>query len=116
SFGPMQTWPKPASPPPVYLGGAFPFAAKRALRYADAWLPHARRPEYHILDKMPEYRAMAKEAGRDIPVTVFGGEPDPEMLKRYADAGIERVVVNIDPMGRDASLKQLDAWVSAGVV
>jgi probable F420-dependent oxidoreductase len=117
-FGPLQTWPKPAQAggPPVYVGGAFPYGARRALRYGDAWLPHAKRPHYHILDMMPEYRAMAAEAGRNIPVTVFGGEPDPDMLKRYQDAGIERVVVNLDPMGRDQSLAELDEWVSAGVL
>ena len=65
---------------------------------------------------MPEYRAMANEAGRDIPVTVFGGEPVPDMLKRYEDAGIERVVINLDPMDRDSSLTKLDAWVKAGVL
>ncbi len=115
-FGPMQSWPKPAAPPPVYVGGAFPYGARRALRYGDAWLPHARRPEYHILDRMVEFRAMAADAGREIPVTVFGGEPEPDMLKRYADAGIDRVVVNIEPMDRDASLSRLDEWVSLGLV
>ncbi len=115
-FGPLQTWPKPSAPPPVHVGGAFPHGARRALRYGDGWLPHARRPHYHILEKLPEYREMAKAAGRDIPVTVFGGEPDPEMLKRYRDAGVARVVVNIDPMDRDRSLAKLDEWVSAGVV
>ena len=38
------------------------------------------------------------------------------MLKRYEDAGIERVVVNIDPMDRDKSLAKLDEWVKAGVL
>jgi len=116
SFGPMQTWPKPLRAPPVYLGGAFPYGARRALRYADAWLPHARRPTYHILEKLPEFRMMEQEAGRQIPITVFGGEQDPEMVKQYADAGIERVVINIEPMGRDESLAKLDEWVAAGIV
>lgn len=115
-FGPMQTWPKPTAPPPVYIGGAYPFGARRALRYGDAWLPHARRPDYHILDRMPAFREMEAEAGRTVPVTVFGGEPDPAMLDRYREAGIERVVINIDPMNRDASLARLDEWATAGVV
>lgn len=58
NFGPLQTWPKPAAAPPVYVGGAFPYGARRALRYGDAWLPHAKRPHYHILDKMDDWRAM----------------------------------------------------------
>ncbi len=116
AFGPVQTWPKPTRRPPVYVGGAFPYGARRALRYGDGWLPHATRPHYHILDKLDEFNAMAKDAGRSVPVTVFGGEPDPAMLDRYRAAGVERVVVNIDPMDRDTSLKRLDAWVAAGVV
>lgn len=116
SFGPLQTWPKPTRAPPVYVGGAFPYGARRALRYGDGWLPHAKRPAYHILEKMPEFRAMEREAGRSVPVTVFGGEPDPDMLARYRDAGVERVVVNLEPMDRDASLRTLDAWAMAKVV
>ena len=116
NFGPLQTWPKPTNPPPVYVGGAYPYGARRALRYGDAWLPHARRPDYHILEKIPDFRAMEAEAGRTVPITVFGAEPDPAMLEKYAAAGIERVVVNLDPMDRDASLRKLDEWVAAGVV
>ena len=42
-FTPMQTWPKPLQKPhpPVILGGAFPWAARRAIRYGDGWIPIA---------------------------------------------------------------------------
>ena len=42
-FPPMQTWPKPVQKPhpPVIVGGAFPWAARRAIRYGDGWIPHA---------------------------------------------------------------------------
>ena len=35
----MQTWPKPVQKPhpPILLGGAFPWAARRAVRYGDGW-------------------------------------------------------------------------------
>src|SRR5215471_7906053 len=38
-FPPMMTWPKPAQKPrpPVLVGGAFPWAARRAIRYGDGW-------------------------------------------------------------------------------
>src|SRR5690348_15071370 len=41
-FGPMMTWPKPLQQPhpPVIVGGMFPHAARRALRYGDGWIPH----------------------------------------------------------------------------
>ena len=47
-FPPMRTWPKPVQKPhpPVIVGGAFPYAARRALAYGDGWVPHASRPQY----------------------------------------------------------------------
>ena len=39
----MQTWPKPVQKPhpPILVGGAFPYAARRAIRYGDGWFPNA---------------------------------------------------------------------------
>src|SRR5438309_9692562 len=44
-FDTIQTWPKPVqkSHPPVILGGAFPWAARRAVRYGDGWYPNEAR-------------------------------------------------------------------------
>ncbi len=43
NFDPMMTWPKPVQKPhpPVIVGGAFPYAARRAVRYGDGWIPLA---------------------------------------------------------------------------
>ena len=41
---------------------------------------------------------MAKEVGRDpdtIPITVYGVPDDLELLKRYKDAGTQRVVFSL---------------------
>jgi probable F420-dependent oxidoreductase len=45
-FPPMQAWPKPVQKPhpPVIVGGAFRFAARRAIRYGDGILPAAPAP------------------------------------------------------------------------
>jgi alkanesulfonate monooxygenase SsuD/methylene tetrahydromethanopterin reductase-like flavin-dependent oxidoreductase (luciferase family) len=42
-FGTIMTWPEPLQKPhpPVILGGAFPWAARRAIRYGDGWYPNA---------------------------------------------------------------------------
>src|SRR5947199_1668833 len=75
NFGPMMTWPKPVQKPhpPVIIGGMFPHAARRALRYGDGWIPHSRRPQYEdVTDFLPQFRQMAAEAGRDpatLPIT-----------------------------------------------
>src|SRR5580765_1462919 len=89
-FPAMMTWPKPVQKPhpPVILGGAFPWAARRAIRYGDGWYPNASSgdPEEY----MPAFRQMAKEAGRDpasLPVTLGGAPDDLDKLKRFRDLG-----------------------------
>src|SRR5881392_4045390 len=94
-FPPMMTWPKPVQNPlPIIVGGAFPHAARRALRYGDGWIPHSRRPQYEdVTDFLPQFRQMAAEAGRDlarVPVTVWGVPPDYDRLRRYEDQGVAR--------------------------
>ena len=44
-FPPMMPWPRPVQKPspPVIVGGMFPHAARRAIRYGNGWIPHSRR-------------------------------------------------------------------------
>lgn len=116
NFGPMMTWPKPVqkSGPPVIVGGAFPYGARRAIAYGDGWLPHARRPTYgDVIGKFPEFRKMVTEAGRDpatLPITVYGVAEDLDLLKRYRDAGTARVIVEVPSAKADEVLPVLDRW------
>lgn len=113
-FGPMMTWPKPVQKPspPVLVGGAFPFGARRAIAYGDAWMPHAKRPAYDdVVVHFAEFRKMTKEAGRDpasLPITVWGVAETADAVKRYRDEGCERVVFNLSPAKADAVLPELD--------
>jgi len=111
-FGPMMTWPKPVQKPhpPVIVGGGMPWAAQRALDYGDGWLPHAHRPTYKLLDRLPEFRELEKEAGRTVPISVFGVEHDADEWQAYEDAGIERIVLSMESEQADAVLPKLDAW------
>src|SRR5574339_693584 len=62
SFPPMMTWPKPVQKPhpPVIVGGAYPYGARRAIAYGDGWVPHARRPTYgEVLNLLPDFMKMA---------------------------------------------------------
>ena len=112
-FPPMMTWPKPVQKPhpPIIVGGMFPHAARRALRYGDGWIPHSRRPQYEdVTDYLPQFRQMAAEAGRDlaeVPVTVWGIRPRIDRLKRYRDQGVARGVVQ--PARRRADTDHADA-------
>jgi probable F420-dependent oxidoreductase len=117
-FPPMMTWPKPVQKPhpPVIVGGAFPFAAKRAIAYGDGWIPHKARPQYgDVADFLPEFRKMAREAGRDpasIPITIWGATEDADLLRRYQDLGVSRVVVSLPSKAADALLPRLDRWAA----
>jgi probable F420-dependent oxidoreductase len=115
-FGPMMTWPKPAQKPhpPVILGGAFPHAARRAVRYGNGWVPIAGRGPYgKIEDFLPPFKQMLSEAGRslaDVPITMFGVPQDIDLIKRYQDLGVARVVAGVPPEGVDKTLPLLDGW------
>jgi len=115
-FPPMMTWPKPVQKPypPVIVGGAFPHAARRAIRYGSGWIPHSRRPQYEdVTDYLPQFREMMTEAGRDlaeVPVTVWGVPPDLDRLRRYRDQGVARGVVQLAPEPAEKTLPLLDRW------
>jgi probable F420-dependent oxidoreductase len=114
-FPPMMTWPKPVQNPlPVIVGGAFPHAARRAVRYGNGWIPHSRRPHYEdVTDFLPQFRQMAAEAGRDpaeVPVTVWGVPEDADRLRRHRDQGVARVIVSLPSEPAAKTLPRLDRW------
>jgi probable F420-dependent oxidoreductase len=115
NFDPMMTWPKPVQKPhpPVIVGGAFPYAARRALRYGDGWMPHRARKHYpDVAAFLPQFRQMAAEANRDlagVPVTIWGAK-DADQIKRDRDQGVERIVVTMPSDKADQVLPELDRW------
>ncbi len=115
-FPPMMTWPKPVQKPhpPVIVGGAYPYGARRAIAYGDGWMPHAKRPAYgDVIGLLPEFNEMAKAAGRDpksIPITIFGHDDNTDLAKRYRDFGCDRIVFNLPPAKADEVLPLLDKF------
>ena len=118
NFGPMMSWPKPVQKPhpPVIVGGAFPYSVRRALRYGNGWMPHRTRPQYaDVQALLPKFRAMAAEANRDpasVPITIWGGTEDLDLLKRDRDDGVARVVISLDSGKADKILPELDRWAT----
>jgi len=113
NFSPMSSWPKPVQKPhpPVILGGAFPWAARRAIRYGDGWIPIAGTGRADPFDYLPRFRQMAEEAGRDprsLPVTLGGAPEDADLLKRYRDLGVVRANFPVPPAKADEVLPKLD--------
>jgi probable F420-dependent oxidoreductase len=113
NFDPIMTWPKPVQKPhpPIWVGGAFPYAARRAIRYGDGWMPHRARPHYaNVREFIPEFRKMSAAANRDVPLTIWGAKEDEDMLKRDQDAGVVRVIVSLESAKIDDILPELDRW------
>jgi probable F420-dependent oxidoreductase len=116
NFDPMMSWPKPVQKPypPIIVGGAFPYGARRALRYGDGWMPHRVRKTYADVSALiPKFREMAKEADRDlasVPVTIWGAKEDESLLKRDRDDGVARIIVSLDSAKADKILPELDRW------
>jgi probable F420-dependent oxidoreductase len=117
-FGPMMTWPKPVQTPypPIIVGGAFPYGARRAIRYGDGWIPRASRQTYaDVGEFLPQFRQMATEAGRDpnsLPITIFRVEENLDPLRHYRDLGVARVVISIPAAREDEVLPLLDRWAA----
>jgi probable F420-dependent oxidoreductase len=115
-FDPMMAWPKPAQKPhpPILVGGAFPYGARRALRYGDGWMPLRSRKGYaEVRDLFPKFREMAKEANRDlatVPISIWSAKEDEDQLKRDRDEGVVRVVISLESAKADAILPELDRW------
>ncbi|MGE0419450.1 MAG: LLM class F420-dependent oxidoreductase [Acetobacteraceae bacterium] len=119
NFDPMMTWPKPVQKPhpPVIVGGAFPHAARRAVRYGDGWIPLAGRSgsDGDLFTVVPKFHAMLRDAGRtpeSCPISLSQTPEDPDTLKRYRDLGVSRVTVSLPSEKADTILPVLDRWAT----
>ena len=117
-FGPMQAWPKPVQKPhpPILVGGAFPYSARRAVRYGNGWMPQitAGSPT-PLTELIPRFRQMAAEAGRDpsaFDISIGGQAEDVDLIKRYQDLDVNRVSVSLPSENADTILPVLDRWAA----
>ena len=116
NFGPMQTWPKPVQKPhpPILVGGAFPYSARRAIRYGDGWMPQVTQSATTPLTELiPRFRQMAAEAGRDpakLQINIGGQSADVDLVKRYRDLNVDRVSTSLPSEKAETILPVLDRW------
>jgi probable F420-dependent oxidoreductase len=117
-FDPMMTWPKPVQKPhpPILVGGAFPYSARRAVRYGDGWMPQiTEKSPTPLVELIPKFRQMCAEADRDpdkMDISIGGQQPDIDQVKRYRDAGVSRVSASLPSEKADTILPLLDKWVA----
>ena len=116
NFDKMKQWPKPAQKPhpPIIVGGAFPYAARRAIRYGDGWIPRADRLEAGGISVIIEqFRKLATESGRDpatLPISIFRVPDEIDRLRFCEGIGIDRVVFSLPAEKEDKILPILDRW------
>jgi probable F420-dependent oxidoreductase len=118
NFDPMMAWPKPVQKPypSILVGGAFPYSARRAIRYGDGWMPQVtERSPTPLIELIPKFRQMCAEADRDpdkMDISIGGQSPDADLAKRYGDAGFNRVSTSLPSEKAGTILPILDEWVA----
>jgi len=117
SFGPMHQNPKPKQKPhpPIHVGGAFPGAMHRAVRYADGWLPIGARGSGSLDEQMTALDEACAEAGRDrreIEVSVFGVAPKRETVDQLQSVGVDRVVFMPPSLPPDEMIDMVESFAA----
>ena len=115
---PMTINPKPIQKPhpPIHVGSAYPGGARRAVEWADGWIPIPGRGEGTIAEQIASMRQMAEDAGRDpdeIEVSIYFAPADPAKLTEFAEAGVNRVAFDLPSVAGSQALAALDAGLAA---
>ena len=110
-FPPVYSFPRPAQRPhpPIFLGGMAANAFKRIVSWGDGWMPNRVTPE-QVANGKATLDELATAAGRDpasIQISVFGQEPNPDLLKGFEDAGANRVMIRLETAAEEESLANL---------
>lgn len=112
----MKQWPKPVQKPypPIIVGGGYPHAARRAIRYRDGSIPRADRLDREGVGASIElFRTMATQAGRDpatLPITLFRVPDDLERLRFVEEIGVDQVVFSLPAEGESSLLPIIEHW------
>ena len=102
NFDKMWAYPKPLQKPhpPILMGGDGPTTFDRVVEYCDGWMPIGSRNSGgpSLSEKIVLLKRQASEAGRDpesLDITSFGVRPDPEMVTRLAESGVNRIIFTL---------------------
>ena len=127
SFDPVWSFPKPHRPggPPVVIGLSGPKGMRHAAAWGDGWFPIGRTLD-DVAASVAAFRRAVVDAGRapdsvEMGLTLaFAPDPDAagvtfDALRRYRDAGVERVVFVDDPAlvpAPDVRMRVLDRYAT----
>jgi probable F420-dependent oxidoreductase len=113
-LNPCRMYPKPVqSPhPPIHIGGESDAALRRVARLGDGWFTFNRLPE-DLPEPLERLDAALADAGRsrdDITLSVspYLKSISPDMIEKYAAAGVDRLIVLCLAFDLDTLRSQLD--------
>ena len=97
-FGPVMFEPKPVQKPwpPIHVGGDSEAAFRRAAVHGDGWYGLDETVE-DAAESVRRLHRLRREAGREherFEVSLGGRLRDPDDVKRWEDAGVDRLVVS----------------------
>ena len=114
-FESSWAWPKPAqSPhPPVIMGAAAgPRTLADMIEFCDGWLPNAQH--HDIAGEVSRVREAVADAGRDVEafeISAFAAKIP--MIDDLRDAGLDRAIFTMPPVGAEVVIPKLDALAEA---
>ena len=115
NFDKMWAYPKPVQRPhpPILMGGDGPTTFDRVVEYCDGWMPIGSRGSGgpSLGEKIVLLKRQAEEAGRDpdsLNITTFGLRPDPDLIGRMREAGVDRVIFTLPSEEREAVTPLID--------
>ena len=111
-FPPIICNPKPAQNPhpPVLLGGNAKNVLKRVAKWGDGWLPIRLSPE-DIVKAQQELLKLCDTEDRDpstIQITMHSIPPDKELISRFEEIGVDRVLVGVASATQEEIFKELE--------
>jgi len=110
-FDPIWQWPKPRQKPhpPILIGGDGPTVLERVVDYCDGWFPLHGRSDLPMTERISTLNDLAAKRGREpIPVTLFAGPAQHQVVEEYMNAGVDRYVFSLPSSGSDQVIPVLD--------
>jgi len=115
NFDKMWAYPKPVQRPhpPILMGGDGPTTFDRVVDYCDGWMPIGGRGSSGVSlgEKIALLKRQAEEGGRDpdsLNITSFGIRPDPELISRLQEAGVDRVIFTLPSQEKEEVTPLID--------
>ena len=118
-FPPVYSFPSPVQRPhpPIHLGGNSTKVLQRVAKWGDGWMPYVITVE-EVKEARDTLHRLAISSERDpdsIEITLFAGPDDSDLVKRYQDIGVDRVLIGIAPIIEQDTLEQMQ-YITENIV